>query len=374
MRLRPNSGVLNRVLGRRQRRTERAFPFENRRWAIQSRATKNSSSHNRVGSLFAGIGGFCLAFAKESFEVAWANENDNFAVQTYQQNFPDTALHHKSIEDLSVVGDDLQPVDVLTAGFPCQPFSVAGAKLGFSDDRGRAFFEIIRLIGEFGSERPKIVVFENVPHLLTHDRGRTFNRITQEIQAAGYWFMTRQNTAVLNTKIHTHIPQNRERLYMVGLSWDYFKTNTFRFPEPEPETVDYRSFLDLRYKPDDYFYFNDDSRWKKLFAESIDAGDPDSIYLLRRNYVRENKSNSVFALMASMGDGGHNVPVIQDSWGIRKLTPTECLRLQGFSDTEFTFPANISRVQQYKQIGNAVTVPLVRKIAAECRRLLDSRC
>jgi DNA (cytosine-5)-methyltransferase 1 len=265
-------------------------------------------------------------------------------------------------------------VDVLTAGFPCQPFSVAGTKLGFNDERGRSFFEIMRLIREFGNDRPKILLFENVPHLLSHDRGRSFNRIAQEIQAAGYWFMPRENATVLNTKIHTNIPQNRERLYMVALSWDHFRTNTFNFPQAEPETLDYRTFLDLEQKPDDSFYFNDESRWKKLFEDSIEAGDADSIYMLRRNYVRENKSNSVFALMANMGDGGHNVPVIQDSWGIRKLTPIECLRLQGFSEDDFSFPALLSKVQQYKQIGNAVTVPLVRKLAAECRRLLDERC
>lgn len=282
-------------------------------------------------------------------------------------------MYPKSIEDLSVIGDDLQAVDVLTAGFPCQPFSVAGAKLGFDDNRGRAFFEIIRLIGEFGDARPKILIFENVPHLLTHNRGRTFSQIAHEIQAAGYWFMPNQNVAVLNTKVHTDIPQNRERLYFVALSWDYFNTNLFNFPKPEAETRDYRTFLNLEHKPDDYFYFTDESRWKKLFEESIEAGDSDSIYMLRRNYVRENKSNSVFALMANMGDGGHNVPVIRDSWGIRKLTPLECLSLQGFPPEEFSFPDGLSRVQQYKQIGNAVTVPLVMKLALECRRLLDER-
>jgi DNA (cytosine-5)-methyltransferase 1 len=273
-----------------------------------------------------------------------------------------------------VIDDDLVPVDVLTAGFPCQPFSKAGVKLGFNDERGRAFFEIIRLVREFGNDRPKILLFENVQHLLTHDRGKSFSRITQEIQAAGYWFMPSQNTAVLNTKTHTSIPQNRERLYMAALSWDHFRTNVFNFPQPEAESIDYRSFLDLHEKPDDSFYFNDDSQYKKLFEESIDAGDADSIYMLRRNYVRENKSNTVFALMANMGDGGHNVPVIQDPWGIRKLTPAECLRLQGFSKGHFSFPATVSKIQQYRQIGNAVTVPLVQKLAVECRRLLDERC
>ena len=328
---------------------------------------------HQVGSLFAGTGGFWLAFAQEGFKVVWANEEDRFAVETYRQNFPATTTYHKLIEEFAVVGDDLCPVDVLTAGFPCQPFSVAGTKLGCDGARGRSFFEIMRLIREFGNDRPKLLLFENVPHLLSHDRGRTFNLITQEIQAAGYWFMPHENTAVLNTRIHTNIPQNRERLFMVALSWDHFRTNEFRFPEPQEDTLDYRTFLDLDSKPDDFFYFNEGSRWKKLFEDSIDAGDADSIYMLRRNYVRENKSNSVFALMANMGDGGHNVPAIQDSWGIRKLTPLECLRFQGFPEKEFSFPALLSKVQQYKQIGNGVTVPRVRKVAAECRRLLEER-
>lgn len=112
------------------------------------------------------MGGFCRAFAMEGFEIAWANEKDNFAAQTYRKNFADTSLHHKPIEEFSVIADELSPVDVLTAGFPCQPFSVAGSKLGFNDERGRSFFEIMRLIREFGSERPKILLLENVPHLL----------------------------------------------------------------------------------------------------------------------------------------------------------------------------------------------------------------
>lgn len=331
---------------------------------------RRSNGTPRVGSLFAGMGGFCLAFAQEGFKVAWANEKDNFAAQTYLANFPATTLHHKPIQELSVLGDDLEPVDVLTAGFPCQPFSVAGAKMGFADDRGQTFFDIIRLIHEFGNDRPKILLFENVPHLLTHDRGRTFNRITQEIQAAGYWFMPHQNSTVLNTRLHTDIPQNRERLYFIGLSWDHFNTNVFRFPAPETATRDFKEFLDLDRRADDFFYFDETSRYRKLFVESIEAGDPESVYMLRRNYVRENKSNSVPALLANMGDGGHNQPVVQDRWGIRKLTPVECLRLQGFPEGKFVFPDNLSRNQQYKQIGNAVTVPLVRKLAAECGRLL----
>ena len=126
---------------------------------------------------------------------------------------------YEVITDLSVAGDKLESVDVMTAGFPCQPFSVAGSKEGFKDPRGLVFFDIIRLLKEFGDERPKILIMENVKNLLTHNNGKTFARVVNEVQSAGYWFKDR-NAAVLNTSTHTSIPQNRERLYMAAFSWD----------------------------------------------------------------------------------------------------------------------------------------------------------
>ncbi len=335
---------------------------------IPTRARRRYS----VASLFAGMGAFCKAFRDEGFEVPWANENDQFAIMTYELNFPETKLHAKSIEHLSAVSDRLVHVDVMTAGFPCQPFSVAGSKEGFSDRRGRLFFEIIRLLREFGPHRPKILLLENVPYLQKHDRGRTYARIVQEIQQAGYWFMPQRNHAVLDTRVHTDIPQQRERLYIAALSWEHFDTNEFRFPEPVSETRDYRAFLDLDARAEDSYYFPVESKWGQLFTEAMEAGDPQRVYHLRRYYVREIKRPMVPTLTAHMGDGGHNVPVIRDRWGIRKLTPRECLRLQGINEGEFVFPPELSRSQQYKQIGNAVTVPLVRKLAIECRRLLDN--
>jgi DNA (cytosine-5)-methyltransferase 1 len=314
----------------------------------------------------------CRAFVDEGFEVVWANEKDQFAAKTYRHNFPDTDLYEKSIEELSVVADRLRRVDVLIGGFPCQPFSMAGAKGGFDDPRGRLFFQIIRLLREFGPQRPHILLLENVTYLLAHDNRRTFARIAQEIQQAGYWFMPNTNCATLNTRIHTEIPQNRERLYMAALSWEVFDENRFEFPQRVENTKNYREFLDLTGRADDWFYFPEDSKWRRMFQESMAAGDPDRVYHLRRHYVREIKAFQVPTLTAHMGDGGHNMPVIRDDWGIRKLTPEECLRLQGIQDGTITFPPDVSRSQRYKQIGNAVTVPLVRKLASECRRQLDS--
>lgn len=322
-----------------------------------------------VGSLFAGMGGFCQAFKKVGFRVAWANELDSFAAETYRHNFPEVKLYEKSICDLSVAGDKLESVDVMTAGFPCQPFSVAGSKEGFKDPRGMVFFDIIRLLKEFGDERPKILVMENVKNLLTHNNGKTFARVVNEVQSAGYWFKDR-NAAVLNTCIHTNIPQNRERLYMVAFSWDAFDFNNFRFPEETDEKRAVEEFLDLDRQADSEYYFDPEQKYGKLFQEKMEEGDDKSIYQLRRWYVRELKDYLVPTLTANMGGGGHNKPVIKDDWGIRNLTPLECQRLQGFDESIFSFPETVSQTQQYKQIGNSVTVPLVEKLALECKAQL----
>jgi DNA (cytosine-5)-methyltransferase 1 len=321
-----------------------------------------------VGSLFAAIGGFCKAFQLAGATVLWANEKDKFAAETFGANFADSGINyvHKPVENLTVAGDRLEPVDILTAGFPCQPFSVAGDKLGFQDERGLLFLHIIRLIREFGSDKPKVLLLENVKNLKTHDKCRTFKRIQAEIQKAGYWF-TDANTKSMNTAHYTDIPQNRERIFMVAMSCDHFPANTYRFPEPAPEgrRRPVRSFLDLDKKPDDWFYFKPGSQYYPLFKKAIENGDKSSIYQLRRSYVRENMSDTCFTLMANMGEGGHNQPVIKDRWGIRKLTPRECARLQGYTDDWFNIPAveKVSNTQLYKQVGNSVTIPLVARLA-----------
>jgi DNA (cytosine-5)-methyltransferase 1 len=323
-----------------------------------------------VGSLFAGIGGFCSAFIEEDFKVLWANEVDANAALTYKHNYEKVKLYEKKIEDLSVLHDRIECVDVLTAGFPCQPFSIAGDRKGFEDDRGLVFFEIVRLLKEFGNKRPKIVLLENVPGLLGHNNGNTFSKMVNSLQSAGYWFMQPNCYAILNTLKITGIPQSRERLFMVALSWDCFNKQIFQFPlDINAEQEPLQKYLDIGSKKDESYYFPPDSKWAKLFEDSMEKGNPNSMYQLRRYYVRENKNDAVFTLTANMGEGGHNVPVFKDPWGIRKLTPEECLSLQGFN-SNFEFPDKVARSQRYKQIGNAVTVPLVQLLAKECKRIL----
>lgn len=323
-----------------------------------------------VGCLFAAIGGFAHAFEQIGARIAWANEKDHFAVKTFSRNLGHVRMVHKDVTAVHVHADALEPVDVLTAGFPCQPFSVAGEKRGLADERGTLFEQIIRLLTEFDQMRPKVLLLENVKHLRKHDGGRTFKTIQAEIQKAGYWFQD-SNVAVLNTLEHSDIPQNRERLFMVALRADYFASSRFAFPKATTDARrPVRSFLDLDRPADAAFYFTPESQYYKLFVEAID--DENAVYQLRRNYVRKNMTGTCFTLMANMGDGGHNQPVIRDSWGIRKLTPVECARLQGYTEPWFSFPDDISYTQQYKQIGNSITVPVVTRLADAIRKLLGT--
>src|SRR5207244_9522411 len=127
-----------------------------------------------------------------------------------------------------------------------------------------------------------------------------------------------------------------------------------------------RDFLDLGQKADKSFYFKPGTQYYPLFAEAMEGGVPGTVYQLRRNYVRENRSGMCFTLMANMGEGGHNIPVIKDRWGIRKLTPRECARLQGYEDDWFRMPEELSVTQIYEQIGNSVTIPMVGEPGRPC--------
>lgn len=255
---------------------------------------ESAPPENQIKSacLFSSIGSFAKALTDSGAEVCWVNEKDAFAVETFRHNFPNVRSIHKPIEDVYVSKDSLEPVDILTAGFPCQPFSIAGLKQGLDDARGKLFTHIIRLIKEFGNAKPKILLLENVRNFKMHDNGRTFQIVQSEIQRAGYWF-SNKNAEVLNTMTHTDIPQNRDRIFMVAFSADYFLCNTFRFPAclPADSRKKVQQFLDLGERAADEFYFKPGDQYYPYFEKAMREGKPDSIYLLRRSYVRENKSN-----------------------------------------------------------------------------------
>lgn len=324
----------------------------------------------KVASLFAGMGGFSLAFRRKGFLSIWANEIDKHAAQTYRVNNTESDMYECDIREFHPAKLGLNPPDVLTAGFPCQPFSSAGYRRGLDDERGKLYEEIVRILKEYGQNRPPIVLFENVANLLGLNRGLIYSRIENGFKSSGYWVLP-YNVKKLNTRIHTHIPQNRERVFIIALSTSIFRGGRFMFPDPETTTRPIREFLNITNRADDYYYFDVlANRFGRMIMQHVRRGSNDSVYQLRRSYVREYRDYCP-ALTANMGDGGHNVPVIIDPWGLRKLTPTECAALQGYSTTNFTFPEDVSRAQIYKQIGNSVTIPLIEKLAESCASILS---
>lgn len=307
-----------------------------------------------VGSMFAGIGGICLAFKDAGAKVVWANEINTDACRTYRNYFGDGYLVEGDIYNVKVSADNYDEVphmDILTAGFPCQAFSIAGYRKGFEDSRGILFFEVMRIIK---ARRPRAVFLENVKNLVTHDSGNTFKNIVQCLEEEGYNVSFR----IMNTMEFGNIPQNRERVYVVAFS-DPKDAMNFNYPDRIELDVRIGDIVDQSAEAPDYTYYREGSRYYDAIMAGLSRRD--TIYQWRRKYLRENKSQACPTLTANMGGGGHNVPLIMDDYGIRKLTPQECLRFQGFPK-DFDFP-DISRSSQYMQAGNSVSVPVVRRIA-----------
>lgn len=308
-----------------------------------------------VGELFAGIGGIGLGFQDAGFELLWANEIDEKACVTYSRNFNHMLINKDMTE---VDPTQLPQIDILTGGFPCQAFSIAGYRKGFKDDRGNLFFDILRYIEVL---QPKVVFLENVKNLTVHDNGRTFNVIQTELTKAGYHIKSN----VLNTANYSDVPQNRERIYIVCFKSKEL-AEKFKFPKPVNSTRSIRSLLEKGVS-EEYSY-----RHSKYYTQlKSEMKNPNTIYQWRRIYVRENKNNLCPTLTANMGTGGHNVPLIIDEKNdIRKLTPRECARFQGFPDN-YKLPDNLPKSALYKQIGNSVSVPVVRAIAKNIMKVLE---
>ena len=304
----------------------------------------------KVGSLYAGVGGICLGFKKAGFDIAWANEFDKNACITYRANFTHPLIEC-DIMDLNL--NNIKRVDVLTGGFPCQPFSVAGYRKGFNDNRGNHFFRMLDFVDEI---RPKIIFLENVKNLVGHDNGNTFKVINNEIVKREYSF----HAKVLNTKDYGNVPHNRERIFIVGFDKRVLPkaSNLFDFPERENLTRTVNDII-IKDEVEDKFYYREDKYMFNMLKRDVKR--TDTIYQFRRQYVRENKSNVCPALTANMGTGGHNVPLVKIGNDFRKLTPRECFRFQGFPEA-YVLP-NIANSQLYKQSGNSVSVPVIQKLA-----------
>ena len=421
----------------------------------------------KVGSLFAGVGGVCLGFSSadldnKKYELVWANEMDEYACETYRTNFThrliqgdiNKVLNPEEIKEkldkfiemenkykentysdeinIKQVEEDIiklkneyeyyeekhkeilsEKLDVLLGGFPCQAFSIAGERKGFEDDRGNLFLSIINLINQlqkkYGDDgengingKPRILFLENVKNLQGHDGGRTYAVIKSELEKTGYTIKQH----VLNTMYYSDLPQNRERIYIIGFlhKEDAEKFNLFdeieqykKVKTKEDRINDIKKIINYNTDKENYAkyyytkekypaYFLTQEEYKELPADKRKAervnldeqiDEMYEFYQVRRGmYVRKNMSGVCPTLTANMGTGGHNVPLIKVKDGIRKLMPEEAFKLQGFPvGNGYRLPTEYNgRVYSdshlYKQAGNAVSVPVIKFLADEILKIL----
>jgi len=334
----------------------------------------------RFIDLFAGIGGIRLPFQEIGGECVFTSEWDKFAQKTYAANFgevPDGDI-------TQIATSNIPDHDLLLAGFPCQAFSQAGLKQGFNDTRGTLFFEIQRILAE---KRPKAFLLENVKQLKGHDKGRTLSLILNILRGENNQFIppnipiSEEARATLTKNLNYWvdfrvlraadfgIPQNRERIYIVGFDRDYFgeKCNFpdfFSWPKPSMKKTRVGDILENLNNVSD-------SQDKFTISDKLWAGH------IRRKEAHKNKGNGFGYSLYSENDrytntisaryykDGSEILINQSHLGKnpRKLTPRECANLQGFPK-EFIIDA-VSNGQIYKQFGNSVCVPVVRAIATQ---------
>ena len=309
----------------------------------------------KVGSLFSGIGGIDLGFEQAGFEIAWANDFDAAACKTYRNNFPNTILIEDDVRNINSCA--LSDIDVLVAGFPCQPFSVMGYRRGFNDPRGNLFFEIARFIDV---KRPKVVFLENVKNLMEHDNGKTFLVIYNTLAQFNYSVKYK----VINAT-DVNIPQNRARIFIVAFR-DIEDCDKFSFPQYTPLEATIDDVINRSIKHDDIYYYGSESRYfKELNAKIVDKS---GIYRIDDSGIATRKWEICPTLKANMGTYHDRVPIIRDDFGIRMLTPMECLAFQGYPK-KYTFKG-VSLKRAYKQCGNTVCVPIIKSIAAKLFELM----
>ncbi len=309
--------------------------------------------------LFAGVGGFRLAMQSLGGKCIYSSEWNEKAKETYKANFGEVPFGDITKDETKLKIPS--KFDVLCAGFPCQPFSIAGYRKGFSDTRGTLFFDVEKIIEK---HRPKVVFLENVKNLLSHDKGKTFSVIIEILEKKlGYKVFYK----VLNAMTHANIPQNRERIFIVAFDpKQVMNYEAFEFPTEITLTKKISDIIENEEQASKYYYAKTHKYYDELEKSITNS---ETIYQWRRTYVRENKSNVCPTLTANMGTGGHNVPLIKDAFGIRKLTPKECFAFQGYPIDEYILP-KMADSKLYIQAGNSVTVPLIKRIGEQIVRIL----
>ena len=301
--------------------------------------------------LFAGVGGIRIAFEKVKGECVFTSEWDKFSQITYEANFKD-----KPDGDITKIEvQDIPKHDILLGGFPCQPFSNAGLKQGFDDTRGTLFFDVARIIDY---RKPSMILLENVKGFVNHDKGRTMKIVTETLEELGYNVFYK----VLNAR-DFGVPQNRERIYIVGINKRKLGSIGFVFPTPPYKEVKVGDILET--KVDDKYTLSN-KLWqghKRRLKEHRAKGNGFGYSL----FNRESKYTSTIS--ARYYKDGSEILIEQKDKNPRKLTPREAARLQGFPEN---FKIPVSDAQAYKQFGNSVAVPVVTAVAREMIKILDS--
>jgi DNA (cytosine-5)-methyltransferase 1 len=300
----------------------------------------------KIIDLFAGIGGIRLGFeiaSKNNIECVFTSEWNKYSVCTYTSNFDDLVIHG----DITKINEELVPEhDILLAGFPCQPFSQAGLKKGFSDTRGTLFFDIERILI---AKKPQAFLLENVKQLRGHDKGKTLSTIIEHLKAIGY---DNVQYEVLKAR-DFGLPQNRERIYIVGF---LDKTVKFEFPKPLGITTKVGDILEQKV---DEKYTISNKLWEGHQRRKITNKEKGKGFGF--GIVNEN-SEYTNTISARYYKDGSEILVEQKGKNPRKLTPREAGRLQGFPDS-FIIP--VSDNQAYQQFGNSVAVNVIEKVAEQ---------
>lgn len=294
----------------------------------------------RMIDLFAGIGGIRLGFESIGAKSVFSSEWDEQAQKTYRANFNDIPFG----DITKLKPNEIPPFDILLAGFPCQPFSQAGKKLGLADTRGTLFFDIAKIL-EY--HRPKVVFLENVKRFKSHDNGRTFETVKNVLEQLGYEVYSK----VLNAR-DFGVPQNRERIYIIGFLG---KTN-FSFPEPLNKKTRLGDILEKNVNPK---YTISDKLWKghqRRKREHMEKGNGFGYSMFNEN------SEYTSTISARYYKDGSEILIEQKGKNPRKLTPREAARLQGYDDS---YKIPVSDAQAYKQFGNSVAVPVIKALARE---------
>jgi DNA (cytosine-5)-methyltransferase 1 len=302
----------------------------------------------RFIDLFAGIGGFHQALHEAGGKCVFSSEWDNHAKETYFENyglvpFGDITKFTESVDRSALFDKSIPEHDILTAGFPCQPFSQAGKQLGFNDARGTLFFEILKIGKRL---RPSIMILENVKRLKTHDNGRTFQVIVNALHEIGYKVYAKVLRA-----FDYGLPQNRERIFIVA----FREPVHFEFPPPPRDRLIHQIGDILENNTDDYYTISDRmlQGHERRLREHKEKGNGFGFCVFDRT------AKYVNTLSARYWKDGSEILIKQDRKNPRLLTPRECARLQGFPDE---FKINKSRRHAYQQFGNSVPVNVVKAV------------